>query len=175
MSLRRLTAKDAAALRALWLEGLSERSDAFLLTPDELSAIPDDRFAAGIDSGVMFGWWTDEALKGYAIARRGGPKRLRHTADIGPVYVTASEQRKGIGRALMQAVMTHLKDEGLLQAELTVDARNSRAIGLYTSLGFVPFGHRPRSVLMEDRPRDDLLMICALDGSRFDTAISLPQ
>lgn len=165
MTLRRLTSQDATALRALWAEGLRNIPAAFLLTEEELLAIPEDRFAAGIPAQHWFGAFQKETLVGYVAARPGNVSRLRHTADIGPLYVAPSAQGQGLGRALMETLLNHLTGEGLLQVELSVDATNTKAIALYESLGFATFGRRPRSVIIDDISRIDLLMIRALDGA----------
>ncbi|NNK15937.1 MAG: GNAT family N-acetyltransferase [Sulfitobacter sp.] len=167
MTLRQLTHQDAPALRALWSEGLRQMPAAFLLTEAELLAIPEERFAANIDGALHLGTFADGRLLGFVIARRGGVARLRHTADIGPLYVSMTAQGRGLGRALMQAALDTLTGQGLKQVELTVDETNTAAVGLYKDLGFTAFGRRPRSVIVNGIDRTDILMIRALDGAEL--------
>ena len=163
--LRQLTADDFPLLRAFWVGALRIAPEHFLLTPEELLAVPETAFQGGIKAGVYIGAFDkDHALCGFVVSRRGSVERLRHTADIGPLYVSSRDRGRGIGRLLMENVCEALKEKGLLQAELTVDASNHRAITLYRSLGFVEFGLRPRSVIIGTNERDDLMMIRAFDG-----------
>lgn len=164
--LRRLTPDDSSVLRAFWGEALRTAPECFLLTREELLAIPEATFQSGIKNGVYIGAFDkNDELVGFVVARRGGVERLKHTADIGPLYVAAKSHGQGIGRSLMETVSEVLKDDGLLQAELTVDASNHRAITLYRALGFVEFGLRPRSVIFEKTERSDLMMLCTFDGT----------
>jgi ribosomal protein S18 acetylase RimI-like enzyme len=148
----------------VWAEGLRTRPDAFLLTEDELLAIPDAQFVKGIVANTYLGAFAGETLQGFVVARRGGVTRLRHTADIGPLYVIPTLQGCGAGRALMQAVLDQLIADGVLQVELAVDQANNAAFALYTAIGFQVFGTRPRSVILGSDPRTDYLMMKALDG-----------
>jgi ribosomal protein S18 acetylase RimI-like enzyme len=166
LTIRRLTARDLSAFRALWAEGLMQVPTAFLLGAEEVRAIPNKEIERGLETNLHLGAFDDTGrLVGFVAARRGGPKRLRHAADIGPLYVRDTSQRQGFGRRLMEAVLQDLTDAGLSQAELVVDVQNTHAQVLYSSLGFIVFGRRPRSVLIDGVPRDDYLMIRALDGA----------
>ena len=138
----------------------------FLLEAEEARALTNEAVAKGLDAHFHFGAFNDQSrLVGFVTARRGGAKRMRHMADIGPLYVTASAQRQGHARALMEAAMEELRGEGVLQVELCVDEENSGARALYSALGFIAFGRRPRSVLIGTEPRHAILMIRALDGA----------
>lgn len=166
MTIRRLTARDLSAFRALWAEGLTAVPTAFLMSAEEVRAIPNKEIASRLEAHLYLGAFDETGrLVGFVVARRGAPQRLRHTADIGPLYVRDSAQGQGVGRKLMEALLQHLTEAGLLQAELVVDVDNTRAQTLYHSLGFLVFGRRPRSVLIDGVPRDDYLMIRALDGT----------
>jgi ribosomal protein S18 acetylase RimI-like enzyme len=119
----------------------------------------------GLEINLTLGAFNDvNRLVGFVSARRGGPKRMRHMADIGPLYVHPDAQGQGFGRLLMDAVLQNLGDAGVKQAELVVDVENHGAQKLYLALGFHVFGRRPRSVLIDGVGRDDFLMIKALDG-----------
>ncbi|HKL45019.1 MAG TPA: GNAT family N-acetyltransferase [Roseovarius sp.] len=166
MTVRRLGPKDVSAFRALWAEGLMRVPTAFLFSAEEVRAIPNKDVARGLETNLTLGAFDDSArLVGFATARRGGPKRMRHMADIGPVYVREEAQGQGHGRALMEHLLRHLTEAGVQQAELSVDVENTRVQALYVALGFHRFGMRPRSVLIDGVSRDDLLMIVALDGT----------
>ena len=57
-------------------------------------------------------------------------------ADVQTIAVTQAAQRNGIGRALMQRMMTEARDRGAAQMFLEVRADNPTAKALYDSLGF---------------------------------------
>jgi mycothiol synthase len=82
------------------------------------------------DGGQMVGFhWT----------KVHGATQHAHEA-IGEVYVVGIDpdwQGHGLGRALTVAGLHHLRSLGLSQAMLYAEASNTRAIALYTSLGFV--------------------------------------
>lgn len=166
MTIRRLTPKDLSAFRALWADGLMRVPTAFLFSAEEVRAFPNRDVERGLEVNLTLGAFNDaKRLVGFVSARRGGPKRMRHMADIGPLYVHPDAQGQGFGRALMEAVLQQLVDAGVQQAELCVDVENTGAQALYHALGFHIFGRRPRSVLVDGMQRDDYLMIKALDGS----------
>ncbi|MBO9476677.1 GNAT family N-acetyltransferase [Shimia sp. R11_0] len=164
--IRTLTAADLSAYRALWMMGVSQEPSAFLLTAEEVVATEEAALLAKLAGGEVIGWFQDEALMGFLAMRRGGVTRLRHMADIGPLYVHPQARRAGAARALMTAAEAEARAAGILQLELCVDAENAPARTLYERLGFVQIGLRPRSVMIDGVPRDDLLMLKQLDTPR---------
>lgn len=163
--IRPLTIDDLEAYRALWLDGLRRVPDAFLLTEVEALALTDISLIAKLQNERIWGSFAQDRLNGIVAMQPGRLERLRHTADIGPLYVHPSAQGQGVAQALLSAAIVAARDMGLLQLELCVDATNTRAIALYQAAGFVQFGRRPRSVIVNCRPRDDLLMLKALDAA----------
>ncbi len=87
--LRRLTARDSATLRNFWAEALRTASAYFLLTEDELFAIPESSFVRNIESGYYIGAFDhDEEMVGFVVARRGvdlpgfGGEHLAHFLGV---------------------------------------------------------------------------------------------
>ena len=62
-------------------------------------------------------------------------KRFCHKGDLG-IAVQKAYWSMGIGRKMMNAVISWCRDRGLIKIELSVDTENQRALSLYTSLGF---------------------------------------
>jgi L-amino acid N-acyltransferase YncA len=82
----------------------------------------------------------DGEVAGYAY---GSPHHTRASyrwaADV-TVYVAASRHRRGIGRALYQALLPLLLRQGLYVACAGVTLPNDASVGLHESLGFAPIG-----------------------------------
>lgn len=57
-------------------------------------------------------------------------------AGVGPITVDPERQEKGIGRALMNAVIDAAREMGVEAIRLMQDSFNSRSLSLYASLGF---------------------------------------
>jgi len=83
----------------------------------------------------------DGQIVGHCLCAGRRPEgALRHTAGLG-IDVGAGYRGQGIGRALMQAMITWARDNPLIhRLELEVFTHNTRAISLYLSLGFVVEG-----------------------------------
>ncbi|HVL95188.1 MAG TPA: GNAT family N-acetyltransferase [Solirubrobacteraceae bacterium] len=70
---------------------------------------------------------------------------------VGPITVDPGTQARGVGRALMEAVID--RGEGALDVRLLQDAFNSASMALYTGIGFAT---REPVALLGGRPRDDV-------------------
>lgn len=161
--IRTLTADDLEAYKALWRHGLSAEPTAFLLTPEEALGALDSSLIVTLQSGAIIGAFDGTTLVGFVAMHQGRPARLRHMADIGPLYVQPGARRQGLGRQLLEAAMEAARARAILQLELCVDATNTGARALYEALGFVQIGLRPRSVIVDGVARDDILMLNQLD------------
>jgi mycothiol synthase len=97
---------------------------------------PQGFFLAEREGRVVGFHWTK--VHGGVEHAHGAHEKHGHE-PIGEVYVVGvdpAEQGTGLGRALTVAGLRHLRHLGLAQAMLYVDADNTAAIGLYSSLGF---------------------------------------
>lgn len=84
--------------------------------------------------------------------------KRRHVGVIG-IAVHDGFQRRGIGQALMEALLD-LADTclSLVRVELEVFASNARAIRLYERLGFEHEGRKRRGVIRRGQYEDVLAM-----------------
>ncbi len=79
------------------------------------------------------------------LDQSGGFVLLRCVADEAEILtIGVSVKRQGIGRALMEAAIAHVKTQHTTTLHLEVAASNIAAIGLYDAFGFQQTGKRPK-------------------------------
>ncbi len=104
----------------------------------------------------------DGRIVGALNCRGGRGKALRHTATLG-VSVHKDWRDSGIGTALMEMAIEWARNTNIVKRiELTVYARNERAIHLYEKLGFQLEGCRRKAVCHNGEHIDDLIMALLL-------------
>ncbi len=132
--------QDAGAWAALAINAFAGHWEATPLSLEDIAAIiclPD------FDPG---GFWlaeVDGQLVGQALARYNAHVPALGGIPLGrieDVAVLPEYRGRGIGRALVLAAMRYLWQQGCRTMELTVDARNTQAIRLYRTLGFIEAG-----------------------------------
>lgn len=142
MIVRPATEADAAAMAALYAHHVLHGVGTFEEVPPTPAEMA-ERLAAvearGLPWRVAEG--PDGRLLGYAYA---GAFRLRaayrHTAETS-AYVAADTQRRGVGRALLAAVIEACEAAGVRQLlALIGDSANAGSIGLHAAFGFEPVG-----------------------------------
>jgi GNAT superfamily N-acetyltransferase len=67
------------------------------------------------------------------------------------LYVTPAWRQRGVGSALLAAVMKRARAAGMVAVDLEIDAGHNRAVSLYERLGF---SHLDRSRWMRKVPND---------------------
>ncbi len=96
-------------------------------------------------------------VAGMAGLHVNGGKR-RHVGNLG-IMVGAGFQSRGIGKALMEALLDIADNYlGLVRVELEVLADNKRAIHLYESLGFETEGCKRKDIFRRGKYADVLVM-----------------
>jgi mycothiol synthase len=128
---------------------LAVNARAFAHHPEQGSTTLDDlrqRMAEPwFDPAGFFLAWRGAHLAGFHWTKvhgsdaAGGPDATHHHQPIGEVYVVGvdpDEQGAGLGKALTLAGLHYLRDRGLDEVILYVDADNPAAVEVYTKLGF---------------------------------------
>jgi len=136
--------------RELRLRALKEHADAFTSSYEEDVQKPlaatEQRIAGG-DGSTFWGAFVDGRLQGIVGLAREQRMKKSHSADVIAMYVAPESGRRGVGRALLQAVIDHARSiAGLEQLVLTVTRSNHAAAELYRTTGFVTFGVEPRAI-----------------------------
>jgi RimJ/RimL family protein N-acetyltransferase len=105
----------------------------------------------------------DGRIVGQLTLQGGKRRNVRHAATLG-ITVGREYRGRGIGRRLMAYAIDWARASGVLtRIELNVFVRNSNAIRLYESCGFVVEGRRRRSTHRDGEYLDDLVMGLLLD------------
>jgi RimJ/RimL family protein N-acetyltransferase len=112
---------------------------------------------------TFWGAFVDGRLQGMVGLTREPRRKNAHKADIVAMYVAPESGRRGLGRALLQAVIDHARTvAGLEQLVLSVTRSNHAAAELYRSTGFVTFGVEPRAIKVAGEYFDKERMILFL-------------
>ena len=159
---RRLTAEDADAYRALRLEGLARDPESFgaSYTDDARRTLAEWR--ERLTRSAIFGVFRDESLVGTAGLFRESAEKTRHKAVLVGVYVRDEARGDGLGRALVEAVIAEARGKAE-QLLATVGADNEGARRLYEALGFKTWGLQPRSLKIGERYVDEAELVLFLD------------
>lgn len=171
MTVRRLTPADLDAFQALRLRGLRESPEAFGSTYEEEVDRPRERVAARLDgaedSVVLGAFDGGGALLGMGGLHREGRPKTRHRAGIWGMYVVPEARGRGLGHALLAALVEHARTlDGVERLELGVEAANTSARALYHAFGFATYGVHPDAYRADGRSFDAELMTMALTGIR---------
>jgi len=144
--IRPLTSKDAAAFQVLRLRSLRESPEAFGSSYDEevsrpLTAVA-ERLEAGLtpNARVVLGAFSEGTLIGVIGCAQESRAKSRHKAVIWGMYVTPEARGHGVGRALLDRVVTEARGwPNVERIVLSAVERAHAARTLYVSAGFSPY------------------------------------
>lgn len=167
MEIRPLGETDAAAYWNLRFESLQREPFAFGKAAEEHQAtkieVFADRFRNTSDENFTLGAFEGDELIGMATFIRETGLKERHKGRIYGVYVAASWRGKGLGNALMTALLKKAQaNPRLEQILLAVAAGQKTAIHLYRKFGFEVFGTEPRALKVGSAYVDEQHMVLML-------------
>jgi ribosomal protein S18 acetylase RimI-like enzyme len=160
INLRALSVKDADLLLALYravaVGGTLGRDSDEYTQVDVVQTLE-----KALTTGVCLGAFNSNDLCGEIHGSRLMPRRFRHVFSGLTVAVHPNYQRLGIGRSLFEALLAHVDalDPPIQRVELILQAGNSSALHLYTTLGFAEEGRLRQRVRCSDGSMvDDIYM-----------------
>ena len=153
MQIRRLTAADAPEYRALRLRSLREHPTAFTSGYEEDEKLPMEVTLQRLNSPTrrMWGAFDGGQLRGTIGLDPETRAQARHKATVVGMYVAPEVAGRGMGRALLDALVADARASGFELLVLTVTEGNSSAIKLYERAGFKSFGVEPRAIKVAGR------------------------
>jgi RimJ/RimL family protein N-acetyltransferase len=159
LTVRELGTADLDAYKALRDHALAHHKEAFTsdaATEAQRSAASyAQRLGAGSDGSFTLGAFRGDALVGAISLERDPRSKVRHVGHVIGTMVLASEWRRGVGGALLDALIARAAaDDELQQLTLTVTAGNDAAERLYARAGFVRYGTLPRAICVGGRYLD---------------------
>jgi L-amino acid N-acyltransferase YncA len=161
-SLRAARPEDLPQILAVHNDVIETSNAIFSEQPDTLEGRSDwfgQRAAAGLPVLVAE---TDGEVLGFASY---GPFRpwqgYRETVEHS-VHVRADSRRQGLGRMLLEALISHAREAGLHVMVAGIDGENAASIALHRSLGFEHVGLMPEVAIKHGHRLDLVLMQLAL-------------
>ncbi len=160
--IKQLTRADAAAFRAIRLEGIERHPAAFGTAYEEEVAQPVSHFAKTLETDPVFGGFDPTGLVGVAGLFTVQRAKRRHKATLWGMYVQAHARGTGLADALVSRVLDHARGRFEI-VQLSVAATNTAALRLYERHGFTAYGTEPRSLKIDGAYHDEILMYRLLD------------
>lgn len=157
-ALRRLRAPDAQAFRTLRLEALAREPSAFGAALDDEVLHDAPWFAARLEAGLVLGAEApDGALLGVVGFRAEAGLKRAHIGHLWGLYVRAEARGRGLGQALVAAVLAQAQGR-VAYLRLGVNAANAPARRLYEAAGFRAYGTEPAALRVDGHDHDEVLM-----------------
>lgn len=139
---------------------MSEPDEIKYTQKDEEKFISEHREAK--DALLMLAFVDGEYAGNCSFESKEGSRRAGHRAGIG-IALFQKYTGFGLGRLLLNRLLTEIKKLPFEQVELTVVGGNRRAYRLYESLGFKECGRIPNANKYDDGTYDeDILMVLRL-------------
>ena len=153
MKIGKLVAEDWAEVREIYLEGIATGQATFETEAPswenwDKTHLPFARLIAR-EQDLTCGW---AALS--PVSQR---KAYARVAEVS-VYVAAASRKRGIGRTLLQELITEAEQNGIWTLQAVVFPENTATLALHHGCGFREVGRRERISKLNGAWRDTVLL-----------------
>ena len=147
-----MTANDWEQVRAIYLEGVREGNSTFETEAPSWEAWDE----AHLKSPRLVMCHSDRVL-GWAALSPVSKRRVYSGVAELTIYVTASARGKGIGRALLEALIDKSEQAGIWTLQASIFPENIASIELHLKCGFREVGKRESIAKLNGVWRDTIL------------------
>jgi L-amino acid N-acyltransferase YncA len=153
VEIRAMARDDWSAVEAIYAEGIATRQATF-----ETSTPTWDEFDRGRLRDHRFVAVDDERVLGWAALSPTSSRACYAGVAEHSVYVSESARGRGIGKALMAALLASADASGIWTIQTSVFPENAASVALHERLGFRVVGRRERIARLDGAWRDTLLL-----------------
>ncbi len=141
MQIRAVRRSDIPAIQAIYAHAVETGRASFELEPPDAAEMTRRLEALETGGFPYLVAEAEERLLGYAYAGPYRPRRAYRFAVENSVYVAAHAQGRGVGRALLAALIAAAEEGGFRQMIAVIgDSANTASIALHRTLGFTDVG-----------------------------------
>jgi len=137
--IRPATSADAEAIAAIYRPIVATTAISFETVPPGPAEI-ERRMAAILEIAPWLVYEDGSGIAGYAYGSRHRDRAAYQWSVDVSVYVGEASRRRGIGRALYEALFPLLRVQGFYAAYAGITLPNAGSVGLHEALGFRPVG-----------------------------------
>ncbi len=152
-NIRPMLPEDWSQVRQIYLEGIATGNATF-----ETEAPSWEKWDGGHLKNCRFVACSGDKILGWAALSPVSSRRVYAGVTEVSVYVAAASQGKGVGRALLSALVDSADAEGIWTLQAGIFPENVASIHLHKSLGFREVGRREKIGKIGDRWRDVMLL-----------------
>jgi L-amino acid N-acyltransferase YncA len=153
MEIRRMSRDDWSTVEAIYAAGIATGGATFETSPPSWEEFDRDRLRehrlVAVEDGEVVGW----AALAPTSARECYAGVVEHS-----VYVAETARGRGIGRALMDALIAGADAAGLWTIQTSIFPENAASVALHERLGFRVVGRRERIAQLDGVWRDTVLL-----------------
>jgi L-amino acid N-acyltransferase YncA len=153
VDVRAMTAEDWGAVEAIYAEGIATGHATFETAPPSW-----EEFDGGRHRAHRFVALADGRIVGWAALSPTSTRACYRGVAEHSVYVTEPARGRGVGRALMDALVASADAGGIWTIQTSVFPENEASVALHERVGFRVVGRRERIAELNGVWRDTLLL-----------------